>query len=134
MKDFVTFEIAKKLKERGFKDECFYCYRNRDGKLYANPLYGNDCETYITSNELLYSHNSNVSSRIDAPTISQVLKWLRNEKKIHICIDFNGDIPPKWYYQIAIYGSTDIAADGYGYNDYETAVLTGIEYVLDNLI
>lgn len=76
--------------------------------------------------------NDDIMYHVVTPTISQVLKWLRKEKKIHICVDFDGDM--NWYYQIAIYGSTDIAADGYGYNDYEISTLAGIEYVLDNLI
>ena len=90
--------------------------------------------------DLLASYNSGDTASnldtsgncIDAPTISRSLKWLRKEKKIHICIDFEEDM--NWYYQIAIYGSRDIATDGYGYNDYEIAALAGIEYVLDNLI
>ena len=128
MKDFVTFEIAKKLKEKGFREKCL-AYYNDDSIEYNHESKMFDCELFM-------SHNSydNIWHRyyIDAPTISQTLKWLRKEKKIHICIDFEEDM--NWYYQIAIYGSKDIAADGYGYNGYEEAVLCGIEYVLDNLI
>lgn len=120
MEDFVSFEIAKKLKEKGFSLEKTEIYGKFDSDgLFHPQLYFNYIET-MDYNE------------IDAPTISQVLKWLREEKKIHICVDFDGDM--NWYYQIAIYGSTDIAADGYGYNDYELSALAGIEYVLDNLI
>lgn len=137
MEDFVTFEIAKKLKEKGLREKCFYCYRNRDGKSYANHLYDNDCETYITSNELLYSHNSNVSSRIDAPTISQVLKWLREEKKLYIMISPTDTIAKiEWSYDagnISTY-RLDWIDGNYGYNSYEEAALAGIEYILDNLI
>lgn len=129
MEDFVSFEIAKKLKEKGFPQRPDYfnysSYYDWDGLRKIHSL----CNASVW-----FDPNISRDNIYFAPTIPQVLKWLRNEKKIHICIDFNGDIPPKWYYQIAIYGSTDIAADGYGYNDYETAVLAGIEYVINNLI
>lgn len=139
MEDFVTFEIAKKLKEKGFREECF-AYYTSEYTLYNNLVVLCD-DKYLEVAEIDYTESltSNNSVRenkynniCDAPTISQVLKWLREEKKIHICVDFDGDM--NWYYQIAIYGSTDIAADGYGYNDYELSALAGIEYVLDNLI
>lgn len=135
MKDFVPFEIAKNLKEKGFREECLYCYRNRDGKLYANPLYDNDAtETYITTNELLYSHNSKMETRIDAPTISQVLKWLRKEKNLHIAIDIWGRT---WGYDIMeLTSGNSLHWTAYreDIKSYEDAALDGIEYVLDNLI
>ena len=139
MEDFVTFEIAKKLKDKGFKEKCLTYYDVYDnvGLLY-NTQYSDEL-LHCQYTDLLMSHNigegrqpDDSDNCVDAPTISQVLKWLRKEKKIHTCVDFDGDM--NWYYQIAIYGSTDIAADGYGYNDYEEATLYGIEYVLDYLI
>ena len=116
--DFVTFKLAKKLKEKGFDYPCIAHYDINE-------------KLKVVIREPIFWH-SDVLSYTDAPTISQVLKWLRKEKKIHICVDFDGDM--NWYYQIAIYGSTDIAADGYGYNDYELSALAGIECVLDNFI
>ena len=53
-----------------------------------------------------------------APTISQVLKFLREEKKIHIVIDFDGGMG--WYYQIALYGLTTYEKESeHKYNSYE---------------
>ena len=126
--EICSYEIAKKLKEKGFKEECLCHYIGED--LVYN------IESPIGNNKLWFSHNKfdNIWHRdnYDAPTIEQVLKWLRKEKKIHICVDF--DVDMNWYYQIAIYGSRNIAADGYGYNDYEISALAGIECVLDNFI
>ena len=140
MEDFVTFEISKKLKDKGFREKCLAYYDvEYDAGFFYNKLYSfvlGPCQY----TDLLMSYNSgdipsNLDASdncIDAPTISQVLKWLRKEKKIHICVDFDRDM--NWFYQIAIHGSTDIAADGDGYNDYEIAVLAGIECVLNNFI
>ena len=105
MEDFVTFEISKKLKEKGF------------------PLVD-----YV-------------------PTISQSLKWLRDERCFHVSpdlmsdysMDYDGNICEEWtYWSYSIHH----IIDGILYRDYnqieykswEEAAIAGIEYVLDNLI
>ena len=141
MEDFVTFDIAKKLKEKGFIEECI-AYYHTDGEL----LYNRDQYRGGDYKSLLRSYNSLPKNLIgceqtDAPTISQVLKRLREEKKYHI--EFLGnacgylfivsDIPSE--------GGTDRYCSGYsGPNDggtwdkYEDCAIAGIEYVLDNII
>lgn len=69
---------------------------------------------------------------IDAPTISQVLKWLREEKGIHVCIAL-GEFSD-WMYDVSrIDGNMFCKAED-DFESYEQAALAGIEYVLDNLI
>ena len=115
MEDFVTYELAVKLKEKGFDWE--------------------------TSN--VYERNT-IACRYEdypKPTISQVLKWLREEKEIYIeCFLYNGT------YSYFIKSITQICKDDLfheclnedttdeEYTTYEQAALAGIEYVLDNLI
>ena len=139
MSDFVNFEIAKKLKEKGFKEECLCHYIGED--LFSN------IESPIANNQFWFSHNKydNIWHRdnVDAPTISQVLKWLREEKNISIEVSIHCSL--KW--MCGIYDFSDGIADftQYDYNgiddtvyilydSYEQAALAGIEYVLDNLI
>lgn len=99
--DFVSFELSKKLKEKGF------------------PLVD-----YI-------------------PTISKVLKWLREEKHLHIelvaaAYGYNfivSQTPENGgtdYYSSAV--GYDGPNDGGAWDSYESAALAGIEYVIDNLI
>ena len=121
--EICKFEIAKKLKEKGFPQHI-----TEDAYIIDN--YGED--EYQIGDRLPIPLIPDYMDDIAAPTISQVLKWLREEKKIHICVDFDGDM--NWYYQIAIYGSTNIAADGYGFKLYEDAMLAGIDSVFNNLI
>lgn len=91
----------------------------------------------------IWFDNINKKNLYFAPTISQVLKWLREEKKIdvlpqrgHISIDKNSKVTR--YYNVNIYFERSFACtldnDEQDYSTYEQAALSGIEYVLDNLI
>ena len=123
--DFVTFEIAKKLKEKGF-----------------------DWET-----REIYERNTLACRYEDypKPTISQALKWLRNEKKLYIepCILADGDTDADgkiineyvyWSFSVISIETGDMIyfeyehIDDKRFDSYEQAVLAGIEYVIDNLI
>ena len=140
MKDFVSFEIAKKLKEKGFKEQCL-AYYTKDSCFYYNTSYGSDVENAFKSFNSRPNHIC--GKRIDVPTISQVLKWLRKEKKISIEPGIHCSL--KWV--CGIYGfndgiddftpySNDVINDTVCilYDSYEQAVLASIEYSLDNLI
>lgn len=73
----------------------------------------------------------------DAPTISQVLKWLREEKKIFICIDLRFDVlQGKFVYRFYITNLINQDRDSTleDYNDWESTAIAGTEYCLDNLI
>lgn len=125
--DFVTYEIGKKLKEKGFNQPCLAHYTN--GKFEYNIEY---CDAAILQ-DLYQNWGNNVGCFVDAPTISQVLKWLREEKKIAINVEF---IPHVWQYKIFDMSFED-RFEPCGktfYEEYEEAALAGIEYVLDNLI
>ena len=127
--DFVTYKLAVKLKEKGFREECLYHY-TCFGDLLPNQNYCNGC---VSTEECFYSHNWNCDF-IDTPTILQVLKWLREEKKIHITIDI---WDRTWGYDIIELSSGNslhFTAYKKEINSYEQAALAGIEYVLDNLI
>ena len=135
MEDFVSYELAKKLKEKGFREECLLHYTSSGG------FFSNSIDTYERPNqELDYSdfqrcyNNGNSIGLIDAPTISQVLKWLRKEKKIHI--GFGYSPRKKWRYVVMylddrFYNKPTLAVDGF--LEIEQAALAGIEYALDNL-
>lgn len=133
--DFVSFEIAKKLKEKGFKEQCLAYYTN------TNDLYFNySHKAGAKYSDCYLSHNlmpkDSVSGKFfDAPTISQVLKWLRKEKKVHI--GFGYSPRKKWRYVVMymddrFYNKPTLAVDGF--LNIEQAALVGIEYVIDNLI
>ena len=126
MEDFVPFEIANKLKEKGFKLEKTEIYGKFDSDgLFHSQLYFNYIET-MDCDEII------------APTISQVLEWLRDKKKLYVGVTYCPKIEGSqdFYYAtiqyIGDYQKTIYPADSYVY--WVGAALNGIEYVLDNLI
>jgi hypothetical protein len=125
-KNFVTYEIALKLKEKEFNCTFPFGLYNID----------KDFMSLYTSDKLhfQYSEYYEQEEYLIAPTISQVLKWLREEKKIHISIDIWGGT---WGYDVLNLptgNSLHWTAYDENINNYEQAAIAGIEYVLDNLI
>ena len=120
-KDFVTFELAKKLKEKGFSSYSNYGY-NEKGDI-CIPVYylSEDCYQTVC----------------DCPEIHEVLKWLREDKKLHIVCPFYKDEGYYFYVQavgcaariVSSFDASDACLE-----DFEQAALAGIEYTLDNLI
>ena len=130
--EICNFEIAKKLKEKGFPQHI-----TEDAYIIDN--YGEN--EYQIGDRLPIPLIPDYMDDIAAPTISQVLKWLREEKKYHIEFVGNAcgylfiisDIPSE--------GGTDRYCSDYsGPNDggtwdkYEDCAIASIEYILDNLI
>ena len=139
MEDFVSFEIATKLKEKGFREECL-SYYTTEYTLYNNVITLTDDKYWhgsdIDYEEFLVSHNSikhTNGNYVDTPTISQVLKWLREEKKLFIEISCNYT---DYFPTVRLLDSrqTDYIRGDVIYSTYEQAALAGIEYSLDNLI
>ena len=133
--DFVTYEIAKMLKEKGYNCELPYAMYNEIGQfcLLTTSAPYHVCESGYKYREY-YDYNDFDKNDFIAPTISQVLKWLRKEKKIHISIDIWGRT---WGYDILNLPSGNSlhwTAYDENINNYEQAALAGIEYVIDSLI
>lgn len=146
--DFVSFEIAKKLKEKGFKEKCLAYYDIDDnvGLLY-NTQYSDEYSP-CQYTDLLQSHNTDTTvaqpddseNCCDAPTISQVLKWLRKEKLILIGLspmqEYDVEETIEWcatVYKADKQGGLSLKEELY-YESYELAAIAGIKYCLDNLI
>jgi hypothetical protein len=122
MEDFVSFDLAKKLSKKGFT--CKYPF----AMYFRNRMYY-DYDDFIGDKDAII-----------APTISQVLKWLREEKFILIGLspmqEYDGNEIIEWcstIYKADKHGGMSWIEEFY-YESYEQAALAGIEYVLNNLI
>ena len=72
--DFCSFEVAKLLKEKGFNEDCYTFYEYDNKELYRE--------------ERIPCCNSR-SDDYAAPTHQMAMKWLREEKRTSIIIEFD---------------------------------------------
>lgn len=122
--DYVSYEIAKLLKEKGFNEPCFYYYK--DKVLMFSPI--------------LKGRNSYQTDTYSAPTHQMAMKWLRKKYNIYISIqpDFPSDKDYKmcWCWSASILFENCISTTGYQcyIETYEDAVEASLKYCLENLI
>lgn len=84
--DYVSLEVAKMLKEKGFDEYCGAYYH-----LYWMNEYTED-ESFEISSSNDFKNSNNVY-RIGAPTLYEAQKWLREKHNIHLvvqCICYHG--------------------------------------------
>jgi hypothetical protein len=118
--DYISFEIAKLLKEKGFNEECFALY-NPDGVLIQSGIRLNNIQV------------GRVEGSYSAPTLQMTMKWLREVYNFHIWVEpshdkeglYNAHVKVGWW-------SNNWA--GVGYNTYEKATEEAIKYCLKHLI
>ena len=112
--DYVSFETAKLLKEKGFTENCLMRY-NKIGDLV----------------EEAYKFNWNFQT-IDysAPTLQMAMKWLRDVHNINLNISWN---PTFKDYFVEIFKPTLLYSTT-TYQNYEEACEAAIKYCLENLI
>lgn len=138
--DFVTYELAVKLKEKGYNCELPYAMYNEIGQFFLLTTSApyNVCESGYKC-RVYYDYNDFDKNDFIAPTIPQVLKWLREEKKLYIEIWWLTQYTIKnlkgfQFVVTPICENPQRETDLELYCDYETAAIKGIEYVIDNLI
>lgn len=132
--DYVSFETAKLLKEKGFDDVC-HAFYDKDG-IFINFLQfvGNSNFKGVNEEKITF-----------APTLQMTVKWLR-KKGFHVFVpleidydeDERGD---KWYHDATYYPEIRRVSDGkIMYDDGalyatpEQAYKVAIRYCLENLI
>ena len=122
--DYVSFEIAKLLKEKGFDERGLCVYTVEEERFYT---FGD----WVENSCLL-------PNLISAPTHQMALKWLREVHKINIVIDVASDddnLYSLWKFDIwngnysIIWGNKREK-----FNSYEQAVEAALLYVLKKLI
>ena len=114
--DYVSFETAKLLKEKGFNEDSWFHY---------------DTSRYIVTRGYRLNHPDD----IPAWTLQMVMKWLRKMYDLYIMLDF--ERPNCIEYKIYKYESELAKRNLLHYNyeeSYEEACEAAIKYCLENLI
>jgi hypothetical protein len=121
--DYVSFETAKLLKEKGFDESCYQKYDN---------------EGYLSFNHVGYINNEKSCDDFCAlaPTIQMAMKWLREVHNISVepLVDFGSGDEYWWTADIGYIKKDGLIDELCGYNSYEEAAESAIKYCLENLI
>lgn len=132
--DYVSFETAKLLKEKGFRE-----ITNR----YYNAQYDQIrtvSDTFMMDwNDEEYMRSITMPGSVSIPTIQMAMNWLREIHNIFIQVDYIWSSKELYTYTFDIYNmkrARSIFSTPYGesFNSYEEACETAIEYCLTNLI
>ena len=130
--DYVSFETAKLLKEKGFDEYCPESYFKMDKKLKKSG----------------FSEWEKVNE-IKAPTQSLAMKWLREVHKLVICAEIGNENdkgntdysnPDRWYWFFDITNEKGVVIDTESdyilnkYSSYEETCEAAIKYCLEYLI
>lgn len=135
--DYVSFEIAKLLKEKRFdcNTNCYYIENSVTMTLCYSPIKENH-NASIENNELDVRINIS-SGKMSAPTLQMARKWLREEHNIYIdVLLLNHDYEGNYGYVIQNTTTKDYLATSKNnsYNTCEEAAEEAIKYCLENLI
>ena len=115
--DYVSFETAKLLKEKGFDWDCQYCYIDEDD-----------------SDKEQLEVPTGYEAEIDAPTLQMAMKWLRDIHGLFIHIDVIREASC-WLADIQdIKEDVNIYPVEEDFPNYEQACEAGIKYCLTNLV
>ena len=150
--EFVSKTIAVILKEKGFFEACFgwYYIKNPIGEV-RDLILNKSARTGQNYQAILKRHfetrekyaTANIAL---APTIDHVLKWLREEKNIHVTVNTLPSLSKNFMHKQEnrlIFGVRVSWFEGEVFNyydldepwfDYEDACISGIGYAIDNLI
>ena len=117
--DYVSFETAKLLKEKGFDEATYHDYDTK-GRLWFN--------------DVLAQYNQQ-GTGFACPTLQMVMKWLREKYKLNVevCLNaqgYEGIITTVFNGAIKITNTIPVSK----HNIYEEACEAAIKYCLENLI
>jgi hypothetical protein len=125
--DYVSFEIAKLLKEKGFDEKLFTCYVTDKDKKEGCFLIMSFTDDKIDNNhsDLCYS----------APTLQMTMKWLREVHKAFISIIYENDGVFTANLKVPLKGVDCMIDNKHNcWLTYEEAVEASIKYCLENLV
>ena len=130
-KDYCDYDTCVALKELGYKVPTSAYYIQNDTTLYfvSNPFRGG----YVI--DCFYSHNSLregvvTSNYIDAPTMWEAQKWLRENHNIHISTKpYPNEGGLMWMFEIRRFSPylVSVIVNKTGFYDSEEALLEGIK-------
>ena len=135
--DYVSFEVAMLLKEKGFNEECRSFWKKWDGDCHLYKCDTSQSFQYC-SNSILKRYNDDSELNVAAPTLQMATKWLREMYDVHVVPKF--DFYAGTYTGRVYDGRRETALDRSDYiaiagcKSYEEACNEAIRYCLEKLV
>lgn len=119
--DYVSFETAKLLKEKGFDWDCITYYANSKPN---NVQYS-----------MLFENNTSLGLRCcSAPTLQMAMKWLRKVHNQNVQINYLHGAYQEFDYVVINTFNGKAYHEPVSFSTYEEAVEAAIKYCLKNFI
>ena len=115
--DYVSYEVAKLLEEKGFDEKTLSYYED-------NVLCRGDW----------FEWNRSPLGHISAPTHQMAMKWLRKVHSLHIQINYMYGAYQEYDYVVINTFSGIRCHEPISFSSYEEAVEAALKYSLENLI
>jgi hypothetical protein len=123
--DYVSFETAKLLKEKGF-----------DENTPVNYFVGDDKPRGCVVGEMIYHKRLEEDTHLIAcPTLQMAMKWLREEHNLFIDTYYDCDFGEGYKFSVhKLPKGTTLESHNESYSTYEKACDGAIKYCLEKLI
>lgn len=129
---YVSFEVAKLLKEKGFNEKC------RGG--YHSEFDDNDSPIVMLEEWMAQPYNNEFVDEgflCSAPTHQMAMTWLREEKGIAIIPILSSICDNEkffWHIKVVVAKNHKTYQQGWVYEQFENAIEAALKYTLENLI
>lgn len=141
--DYVSFETAKLLNEKGFDEYCLYiymifgsvtpCVESRVFMSGERSLVNNEDIKLVAEKYGWEPYSEDDKYAVLCPSLQMAMKWLREVHKIDITVDPH-EVGINWIYQFHICQNKDYLFSRDIDTSYENCAEAAIKYCLENLI
>ena len=130
--DYVSFEIARLLKEKGFDGECRAFWKDWKGEIRLCSCNRADMFDYC-HNSMLERYNDAKETNIATPTLQMAMKWLREVYNLYIEMKISKNTF-LWGFRVSLSNGSTSYSHANVFSNYEQACEAAIKYCLENLI
>ena len=124
--DYVSFETAKLLKEKGFDEICFTWYTGKGKFKQGKNTYDDYHMNHFQDMDV---------AKCSAPTLQMAMKWLREVHNLFVDIYYDYDFREGYKFSIhKLTKGTTLETNNENYSTYEQACDKAIKYCLENLM
>ena len=137
---YVSFEVAKLLREKGFEEICNAYYEDYGTKqsLFISNKRGSFNIGYKQHDDLALRFNTQKDNyKCSAPTQQMAMKWLREKHNLFICIEYDPPVFSAEIYkmdEVDEYGSAKRIPPIFVNKSFEMVCEAAIKECLENII